>query len=167
MLVSITTYGKRVVASGPDVKDPEEVARFEKFKDDWHTTTLETGLVIPNQENAFKSCTHQRGFENIATFNTFTYVPHGYAMLKVDDRGVSQTPGTRGIAGQLESDYCDAVEWAAQQSWSNGDIALVGSSQGGNLQWKLAKMRPKGLKCFVPYASESTHHEKRKHIELN
>lgn len=134
VLVSATMYGKRVVASGPDVSDPEDVAKFEKYEDDWHTTTVETELVIPNQANNFKTWTHQRGFENIATFNTFTYVPHRYAMLKIDPRGVSQTPGVRGVPGQLESDYFDAVEWAAQQPWSNGAVALAGSSQGGSLQ---------------------------------
>ena len=95
----------------------------------------------------------QRGFENIATFNTFSYVPNGYAMVKIDPRGVSQTPGARGVPGQLESDYFDAVEWAAEQSWSDGSSALVGSSYGANTQWSVATLKPKGLKCFVPYAS--------------
>lgn len=154
VLVSCTTYGKRVVASGPDVNNPDDVARFEEYEDHWHSTGVEAARPIPNQTDTFQTWTHQRGFENIATFNTFTYVPQGYAMLKIDPRGVSQTPGTRGILGQLESDYCGAIEWAAEQEWSNGNVALAGSSQGGNLQWNIPRMEPKGLRCFVPYASK-------------
>lgn len=74
-------------------------------------------------------------------------------MVKIDPQGVSQTPGTRGIPGQLVTDFFDAVEWAAEQSWSNGTSALVGSSYGANTQWRVVQMEPKGLKCFVPYAS--------------
>lgn len=154
VLVSCTLYGKRVVASGPELGDGKSIDEFEKYEDDWHSTTTEVELLLPSQGNYFSTWTHQRGFENIATFNTFTYVPHGYAMLKVDPRGVSQTPGTRGIPGQLEADYCDAVEWAVQQDWCDGGAALVGSSAGANSQWKTVALKPKGLKCFVPYAGK-------------
>lgn len=136
VLLSCTLYGKRVVASGPDLQDGVEVSMYEKYEDDWHSTTVDVELLLPNKGPWFNTWTHQRGFENIATFNSFTYVPHGYAMVKIDPRGVSQTPGTRGVPGQLESDFFDAVEWAAEQSWSDGNVALVGSSYGANVQWK-------------------------------
>ena len=79
---------------------------------------------------------------------------YGYAMVKVDARGVSQTPGARWAPGEITKDFYDAVEWAAEQNWSNGKVALVGSSYGANIQWNVASLRPKGLECFVPYASK-------------
>ncbi|KAJ3498245.1 hypothetical protein NLG97_g1276 [Lecanicillium saksenae] len=78
----------------------------------------------------------------------------GYAMVKIDPRGVSQTPGARGVPGQLTADFYDAVEWAVEQKWSDGSAALVGSSYGANTQWEVASLKPKGLKRIVPYATD-------------
>jgi putative CocE/NonD family hydrolase len=151
VLMSCTIYGRRVFYSGPNLDDEDDIAAFERAEDEWHSTAEGTPVRVPRGSWG-PSWEAQRGFENIATFNTFTYVPHGYAMVKIDPRGVSQTPGTRGVPGQLTNDLYDAVEWAAEQSWSNGHVALVGSSYGANVLWNVASLRPKGLKCFVPYA---------------
>ncbi|KAL2850202.1 alpha/beta-hydrolase [Aspergillus pseudoustus] len=153
VLMSCTIYGRRIFYSGPDLDDEDDIAAFEKAEDDWHSTGEGTPVRVPRGSWG-PSWEAQRGFENIATFNTSTYVPRGYAMVKLDPRGVSQTPGTRNIPGQLTSDFYDAVEWAAEQAWSDGNIALVGSSYGANVLWNVASLRPKGLKCFVPYASD-------------
>ncbi|PVH77432.1 alpha/beta-hydrolase [Cadophora sp. DSE1049] len=154
VLLSCTIYGKRVVYSGPNLEDRQEVARFEKAEDDWFSTSAEVPLDVPNTGPWFGSWTKQRKFETIATFNTFTFVPKGYAMVKVDPRGVSQTPGTRGVPGQEADDVCDAVEWTAAQSWCTGNIALAGNSYGANVQWSVARKKPKGLKAFIPFAGD-------------
>jgi predicted acyl esterase len=73
-------------------------------------------------------------------------------MVKIDPRGVSQTPGVRGVPGQETKDIVDAVEWTAIQPWCTGMVALAGNSYGANVQWPVAIMKPKGLKAFVPYA---------------
>jgi putative CocE/NonD family hydrolase len=153
VLLSCTIYGRRIMCSGPNVEDENDVAAFERVEDEWHSTPGGIDIKVPDNRIWTGNWIRQRGFENIATFNTYSYVPNGYAMVKIDPRGVSQTPGTRGIPGQLETDFFDAVEWAAEQSWSTGSSALVGSSYGANVQWPVAKMKPKGLKCFVPYSS--------------
>ena len=153
VLISCTVYGRRVFYSGPDLEDQDEIAAFEKAEDEWHSTSTNVEIQVPRKPWG-PTWASQRGFENIATFNTFSYVPRGYAMVKIDPRGVSQTPGMRNVPGQLASDFFDAVEWAAEQSWSDGNIALVGSSFGANTQWDVVGMNPKGLKCFVPYASK-------------
>ncbi|PMD30642.1 alpha/beta-hydrolase [Hyaloscypha variabilis F] len=154
VLLSCTIYGRRVICSSPNLEDEKDIAAFEKVEDDWHSTPAGVDIQVPDDRIWTGDWIRQRGFENIATFNTFRYVPHGYAMVKIDPRGVSQTPGTRGVPGQLAADFFDAVEWAAEQSWSDGSSALVGSSYGANVQWSVAQMRPKGLKCFVPFASD-------------
>ncbi|PVH84280.1 alpha/beta-hydrolase [Cadophora sp. DSE1049] len=155
VLLSCTIYGRRTICSGPNLDDEHDIAAFERVEDEWHSTPPGTDIEVPDNRIWTGGWIRQRGFENIATFNTFSYVPNGYAMVKIDPRGVSQTPGSRGVPRQLESDYFDAVEWAAEQSWSDGSSALVGSSYGANTQWAVAKMRPKGLKCFVPYATDT------------
>ncbi|CEL00968.1 hypothetical protein ASPCAL00560 [Aspergillus calidoustus] len=140
VLMSCTIYGRRVFYSGPNLDDEDDIAAFERAEDEWHSTAESTPVRVPRGSWG-PSWEAQRGFENIATFNTFTYVPHGYAMVKIDPRGVSQTPGTRGVPGQLTNDF----QWT---------VALVGSSYGANVLWNVASLRPKGLKCFVPYASD-------------
>ncbi|KAH6722474.1 X-Pro dipeptidyl-peptidase C-terminal non-catalytic domain-containing protein [Leptodontidium sp. 2 PMI_412] len=153
VLLSCTIYGRRVFHSGPNLDDADEILAFEKAEDDWHSASTDVPIQLPRGSWG-PGWEAQRGFENIATFNTFSYVPHGYAMVKIDPRGVSQTPGARGVPGQLPEDFFDAVEWASTQSWSDGSSALVGSSYGANTQWNVASMRPKGLKCFVPYGTD-------------
>lgn len=155
VLISCTLYGRRVFHSGPDLENKGEIMAFEKAEDDWHSTSTSVAIQLPRGSWGVNWET-QRGFENIATFNTFTYVPHGYAMVKIDPSGVSQTPGKRGVPGEITGDFYRAVEWAAEQSWSDGSVALVGSSYGANTQWDVASLKPKGLKCFVPYASMIT-----------
>lgn len=153
MLVSCTLYGRRVPWGGPDLEDQTEINDFEGAEDEWHSTPAGTQLSqLPDRGPWSDSFTTQRGYESIAMFNTFTYVPQGYAMVRVDPKGVSQTPGKRWVPGELAGDFYTAVEWCAEQPWSTGDVALVGSSYGANTQWGVAGLKPKGLKCFVPFA---------------
>ncbi|KAF2179546.1 hypothetical protein K469DRAFT_730570 [Zopfia rhizophila CBS 207.26] len=135
VLLSCTIYGKRVVASGPNLQIGKDIAKFEKYEDNWHSTTVDVELLLSNRGPWFSTWTNKRAFENIATFNSFTCVPRGYPMIKIDPRGVLQTPGTRG--------------WAGEQSWSDGNVALVGSSDVANMQWGTALMKSKSLRCDI------------------
>ncbi|KAJ5761591.1 hypothetical protein N7533_003630 [Penicillium manginii] len=153
VLLSCTIYGRRVPWGGPDLNDDEEIVAFERAEDEWHSTGVDTDLQIPDRGPWSTYFRTQRGFESIASFNTFSYVPKGYAMVKMDPKGVSETPGKRWEPGQLAGDFYTVCEWCADQPWSNGNVALVGNSYGANTQWAVAGLRPKGLKCFVPYAS--------------
>ncbi|KAJ9361583.1 hypothetical protein DTO027B9_744 [Paecilomyces variotii] len=155
-LVSSTVYGKRVVYSGPRRDDYDEVAAFEKAEDDWHSTSADVPLHIPNTGPWFGTWTKQRVYETIGTFNTFYWVPRGYAMVKIDPRGVSQTPGTRGVlvSPQESSDISDVVEWVARQPWCTGNVGLAGNSYGANCQWPSAVRKPQGLRAIIPYATD-------------
>ncbi|KAL6407617.1 hypothetical protein AUP68_08637 [Ilyonectria robusta] len=154
VLLSCTLYGRRVPWSGPDIEDEQDILRFERAEDHWHSTPEGVEVDLHDAGPWLGFFPTQRGFENIATFNTFSYVPHGYAMVKIDPKGVSQTPGTRWAPGDLPDDFLAAVEWSVKQPWSNGNAGLVGSSYGANTQWAVAGAKPKGLKCFVPYATD-------------
>ncbi|KAH8645938.1 galactose-binding domain-like protein [Tricladium varicosporioides] len=132
VLLSCTIYGRRIMCSGPNVEDQNDVTAFEKVEDEWHSTPGGVDIEVPDSRIWTGGWIRQRGFENIATFNTYSYVPNGYAIVKLDPRG------------QVETDFFDAI-----------DSALVGSSYGANLQWPVAKMKPKGLKCFVPYSTDT------------
>jgi len=154
VLVSCHIYGRRVPWGGPDLEDEQDIHRFEAPEDEWHSTGPGVELQIDGLGPWSTGMKSQRGFENIAAFNPSSYVLHGYAMVKVDPRGVSQTPGARWVPMQLAQDYATAVEWCADQPWSSGNIGLIGSSYGANTQWAVAGLKPRGLKCFVPYGSK-------------
>lgn len=154
--MSSTVYGKRVVYSGPNRDDPDEVAAFEKAEDDRHSTSADYPLTIPHTGPWFGVWTKQRVYETIGTFNTFYWVPRGYAMVKMDPRGVSETPGTRevSISRQNAKDFSDVVTWVSKQPWCTGSVATAGNSYGANSQWPVAVEKPEGLKAIIPYASK-------------
>jgi putative CocE/NonD family hydrolase len=80
------------------------------------------------------------------------FAAHGYAHLLVDFRGVG---GSSGIAWEMMDrregrDGAEAVEWAARQSWSNGNVGMWGLSYGGYSSLKTAAEGPPHLKAIVP-----------------
>ena len=64
-------------------------------------------------------------YENHESVNSAEWVPNGYVTMRVDSRGVGNSPGLQSPLGRQEAeDYYDAIEWAAQQPWSNGNVGL-------------------------------------------
>ena len=80
------------------------------------------------------------------------FAAHGYAHLLVDFRGLG---GSSGIAWEAMDpregrDGAEAVEWAASQSWSNGNVGMWGISYGAYSSLKTAAEAPTHLKAIVP-----------------
>ena len=46
-------------------------------------------------------------------------------------------------------DGFDIVEWIARQPWCNGNVAMMGASGYGVMQWKTAILNPPHLKALV------------------
>lgn len=79
------------------------------------------------------------------------FTSHGYAWVLVEMRGSGASFGTRIDRGpQIGRDGKDIVEWLARQSWSNGNVGMVGASYQGFSQYATAAERPKGLKAIFP-----------------
>ncbi|PXV95914.1 hypothetical protein C8E03_101545 [Lachnotalea glycerini] len=86
------------------------------------------------------------------TPNPEFWVPQGYAVLRVDERGIGKSPGKLDILSEsLKRDYYDAIEWAGAQSWSNGKIGLLGISYLAMSQWAVASEQPPHLSCIIPW----------------
>lgn len=51
-------------------------------------------------------------------------------------------------------DGYDAVEWIAQQKWSNGKIGTSGSSALGMIQFQTARRHPPHLVCCAPFVKD-------------
>ncbi|GAA1930999.1 CocE/NonD family hydrolase [Streptantibioticus ferralitis] len=81
-----------------------------------------------------------------------TWVPWGYAVVRVDSRGAGRSPGRLDIMSPREvRDYYDAIEWAGTQPWSNGKVDLNGISYYAINQWLVASLQPPHLAAMIPW----------------
>ena len=84
------------------------------------------------------------------------WVPHDYVVITSDGRGSGQSPGYLDPFSPRETqDFYDAIEWAAEQSWSNGNVGLLGISYFAIKQWQVAALRPPHLAAIVPWEGAS------------
>ncbi|KNG83339.1 hypothetical protein ANOM_008394 [Aspergillus nomiae NRRL 13137] len=88
---------------------------------------------------------------------------YGYALLRVDTRGIGGSQGKldpfgleRSVNIQADAegqDLYDIVEWAAVQSWCTGKVAFSGISYFGMVGYWAAMQRPPHLSCVMSYES--------------
>lgn len=79
----------------------------------------------------------------------------GYVCLRIDIRGSGDSEGV------LEDEYLERelqdgeeiIKWITNQSWSNGNVGIIGISWGGFNGLQLAARRPKGLKAVISICS--------------
>ena len=76
------------------------------------------------------------------------WVPYGYGVILVDQRGYGMSAGCRLGIGEGE-DFYDGVEWAATQPWSDGSVGMTGVSGLANCQYYTAQLRPPHLKAIA------------------
>ena len=82
-----------------------------------------------------------------------------FALVVADWRGLfGSKRAKRGLARatmkQHGKDGCDVVEWIAEQSWSDGKVAMWGPSATGRVQYAVAAEKPPHLVCIAPLATE-------------
>ncbi len=80
-------------------------------------------------------------------------VSRGYVQVIVDVRGTGSSEGTWRAFGRREQrDGVELVEWSAsaERSWSDGRVALHGTSYGAINQLLTAARQPRGLKAIFP-----------------
>lgn len=81
---------------------------------------------------------------------------YGYAVANVDIRGAGHSEGNLHLFGTRDGqDGYDFVEWAAQQYWCNGKVALAGNSAIAMVQWRIAAQQPPHLAAIAPWEGTS------------
>ncbi len=86
------------------------------------------------------------------------WVNQGYVVLSPDPRGVGKSGGDIVFWGrQLAEDGYDFVEWAAEQPWCSGKVALTGNSYLAISQWFIAAEQPPHLAAIAPWEGFSDH----------
>ena len=95
-------------------------------------------------------------YENHETVDTSVWVPNGYVCIRVDARGVCNSPGLQApfSVGEAE-DYFDAIEWAGTQPWSNGNVGLWGMSYLAMTQHNVASLQPPHLKAMIAQGTDA------------
>lgn len=85
-----------------------------------------------------------------------TWVPLGYAVVYVDVRGYFASEGDASVLSPQDGqDFYDAIEWAAAQAWSNGNVGLMGVSYLAISQWVAATTNPPSLKGIIPWEGQT------------
>ena len=115
---------------------------------------LRADVWRPRSEGRFPTLVYRTPYgkhQATAAFTTATKaVARGYAVVMQDVRGRYASDGEFLPYQQEGKDGHDTIEWAAKQSWSNGDVGTFGLSYPGAVQWLAAIESPPSLKAMVP-----------------
>jgi uncharacterized protein len=94
-------------------------------------------------------------FENHESVNTAAWVPQDYIVMRVDGPGMGKSPGKLAIWGIGAAEaYRDAIDWAGEQPWSNGNVGLWGMSYLAMSQHQVASLHPKHLKAMIAIGTD-------------
>jgi putative CocE/NonD family hydrolase len=82
-------------------------------------------------------------------------VRRGYVQAVVNVRGTGKSQGKFQMMGPLEvQDVCDAIQWLANQPWSDGNVGMFGVSYFAWLQLQVGALNPPHLKAiFAPWGA--------------
>lgn len=104
-------------------------------------------------------------YQNWEVVDPEKWVPHGYAIVRVDSRGCGASPGYIDHFSPRETrDFYQSIEWAGVQPWSNGKVGLNGVSYFGINQWQVASLQPPHLAAMciwegaADFYRDMTHH---------
>lgn len=79
------------------------------------------------------------------------FAGHGYASIRIDIRGTGNSDGILPDE-YLQQEHDDALEvfdWICKQSWSTGDIGMIGKSWGGFNGLQIAARKHPALKTII------------------
>jgi putative CocE/NonD family hydrolase len=85
--------------------------------------------------------------------NYQAFVDRGYAVVVEDVRGRFESEGVFRPLEQEPKDGYDTIDWIARQSWSDGQVGMMGGSYLGIVQWKVAALNSPHLKAIFPQVS--------------
>jgi hypothetical protein len=105
-----------------------------------------------NKAYPYESLPERGPYMHWETVNPEWWVPQGYVVIRVDGRGTGKSPGRgRRLSDDEARDFADAVEWAGEQPFSNGRVAVMGISYFAMNSWRVAAQRPSHLAAIVPW----------------
>ena len=95
-------------------------------------------------------------YQNWETTDPECWVPHGYAVVRVDSRGAGWSPGFMDPGCPKEiADLYACIEWAGTQAWSSGKVGMLGISYYASNQWRVAGLNPPHLAAIIPWEGQN------------
>jgi len=95
-------------------------------------------------------------YQNWEVTDPERWVPHGYAIVRVDSRGAGWSPGFMDPNSPREiEDLYECIEWAGTQPWSNGKVGMLGISYYASNQWRVAGKHPPHLAAIIPWEGQN------------
>lgn len=105
-------------------------------------------LMVKNHPDAVTGTSNK--YANWEVVDPEKWVPDGYVCIRVDSRGAGRSPGYLSHNNARETlDIYEAIEWAAEQPWCNGKVAMNGISYYASNQWRAAALQPPHLAAIV------------------
>ena len=97
------------------------------------------------------------------------FVRRGYVSARVDIRGTGASEGNppdREYSDQEQQDGLAVIDWLSRQSWSNGNVGMMGISWGGFNSIQMARLHPPALKAIIAIcATEELFHDDIHYID--
>ncbi len=122
--------------------------------------TLRADVALPAATGRFPTLVYRTPYgKQFALREGSTFekaVARGYAVVIQDVRGRYASDGEFSPYQNEGRDGYDTIEWAARQSWSDGNVGTFGLSYPGAVQWLAAVENPPHLKAMVPAMTFST-----------
>ena len=89
--------------------------------------------------------------DRLGRFLIENFVQHGFGVAQVSVFGTGESNHCMDLMGDDEQRGIHAaVEWLGTQSWSNGNVGIIGKSYDGSTPWEAAAMGSEHLKTIVP-----------------
>ena len=115
---------------------------------------LQWGKMVEDYPEILRGSTNK--YQNWETTDPERWVPHGYAIVRVDSRGAGWSPGFMDPGSPREvEDLYQCIEWAGTQPWSNGKVGMLGISYYASNQWRVAGMHPPHLAAIIPWEGQN------------
>ena len=90
-----------------------------------------------------------------ASIYALPFVTHGYQVLIQSCRGTAGSGGDFVYVRNEQSDGLATIDWIKQQAWFSGELAMVGGSYLGFVQWAIAAEAGPEMKALVPAITTS------------
>ncbi len=143
----------QVVAGSPDLPNvQQELGVAIPMRDGIH---LAADMFLPRASKRLPTVLvrtpYNRKTRAMTSYRFFAR--RGYAVVIEDVRGRYASQGIFGSTAQEGPDGNDTINWIAEQPWSNGRVAMAGSSYLGIAQWWAAVQDNPHLAAISPMCS--------------
>jgi uncharacterized protein len=146
---TIPSFAQKVPAKGQPLVMAKDVAVPMR-----EGVVLRADILLPTESGSFPTLVYRTPYNKesaLREYKTFEKaMARGYAVVIQDVRGRYTSDGEFNAYRNEGRDGYDTIEWAAKQSWSDGNVGTFGLSYPGAVQWLAAVENPPHLKAMVP-----------------